>query len=232
MIRNKESNMKVAIIGDIHGCHKELVQLLDKLPADIEKIYSVGDLIDRGPESKAVVQECIDRGIICVRGNHEDMFLDFLNGTKKYSEGIFVMNGGDITIRNYGGESFEIKGIYGNSQHNSNCEIPDEHFNFMNDMPYFIETDDFILTHGGVPVWLGEEFRDNEPLSENEIMWNRGKTSSKLGKIQISGHTPVQEPHLVKGAANIDTGCFFGNKLSALILPDMEVISVKGHNSK
>ena len=221
--------MKVAIIGDIHGCHKELVELLDKLPNDIVKIYSVGDLIDRGPESKAVVQECIDRGIICVRGNHEDMFLDFLDGCKKYSEGVFIMNGGDKTIRDYGGESFEIKGIYGRSQHTSSCEIPDEHLKFMKDMPYFIETDDFILTHGGIPAWMGEEFRDNDPASENEMMWNRSRTNGELAKVQISGHTPVQEPHFVKGATNIDTGCFFGNKLSALIMPDMEIIDVKGY---
>jgi serine/threonine protein phosphatase 1 len=224
--------MKIVIIGDIHGCHKELVQLLEALPKDIEKIYSVGDLIDRGPESKKVVQECIDRGIICVRGNHEDMFLDFLDGCKRYSEGIFIQNGGGKTIRDYGGESFEIKGMYGSSNHTSNCEVPDNHLKFMKAMPYFIETDDFILTHGGVPEWMGEDFRDKEPGSEVELMWNRGRTHGDLGKVQISGHTPVQEPHLVKGAINIDTGCIFGNKLSALILPSMEVISVKGHNSQ
>lgn len=225
--------MKVATIGDIHGCHKQLIELLDKLPSDIEKIYSVGDLIDRGPESKAVVQECIDREIVCVRGNHEDMFLDFINGSKKYSENIFTMNGGDSTLVSYQpNESIIKKDVNGVLLEISGIDIPDDHFEFMNNMPYFIETDDFILTHGGVPAWMGEDFRDKDPASENELMWNRGKTNSDLGKVQISGHTPVQEPHFIKGAINIDTGCFFGNKLSALILPDMEIISVNGHNSK
>lgn len=222
--------MKVAIIGDIHGCHKQLIELLDKLPADIEKIYSVGDLIDRGPESKAVVQECIDREIICVRGNHEDMFLDVITGSKKYGESIFTMNGGDTTLESYQiGEITTKHDFKGTSLEIVSIDIPDEHFKFMNDMPYFIETDDFIFTHGGVPSWMGEEFRDTDPASENELMWNRGKTNGELGKIQISGHIPVQEPHLIKGAANIDTGCFFGNKLSALILPDMEIVCVEGH---
>ena len=80
---------KSVIIGDIHGSINTFRELLDKLPDDIDQIYTVGDLIDRGAGVKEVVQECLDRNIISVRGNHEDMFLDYIRKTNEYDRGVF-----------------------------------------------------------------------------------------------------------------------------------------------
>ena len=211
--------MKVAIIGDIHGCYEELIILLDKLPKGVERIYSVGDLIDRGQDSKAVVQECINRDIICVKGNHEDMFIDYIAKRGKYDRGLFEINGGIATLESY-------------SNGDKLIDIPDSHLEFMLNMPDYIETDDFILSHAGIVSHIEKTFRDCSERSKQELIWDRTNKSNNLGKIQVFGHTPVQEVQIKQSAINIDTGCFAGNKLSALILPDIEIIDVKGYTKR
>ncbi len=226
--------MKVAVIGDIHGNLEKLVALLEKLPEDVKRIYSVGDLIDRGSDSKGVVQLCIDRDIKAVRGNHEDMFLDILNGTKEYDNGTFEMNGGDKTIESYGGTCIRTDAGYGYSNYVSECEIPEDHKKYIESMPIFIETDDFILSHAGIhPMRVGgygvEKWDSGSDKSNMDLMWNRdGLANTK--KLQIIGHTPQNEVAFKKigedvKSVNVDTGCAYGNKLSALILPTMEIVS-------
>lgn len=219
--------MHSVVIGDIHGLHKELLELLEKLPANIGQIYTTGDLIDRGPDSDKVVQECIDRGIISVKGNHEDMMISYLIDDGKYDCGIFEMNGGIATIKSYTNKNGEI-------------DVPDSHLEYMLNMPYYVETDDFILSHAGVPGHVEKTFRDCSPMSQSELMWDRTYKSKDLGKLQVFGHTPKREVDFLKKwdplnekqnivGINVDTaGCFPGGKLSAIILPTMEAISVKG----
>ena len=213
---------KIAIIGDIHGCLKEFLELLKKLPADIEQVYTVGDLIDRGPDSKEVVQECIDRKIICCKGNHEDMMISYIGERGEYDPGIFEMNGGIATLESY-------------SNGDKVVSIPDSHLEFMINMPYYIETDDFILSHAGVASHIEKTFRDCSTRSQSELMWDRTSKSKDLKKIQIFGHTPVKEvsflekwnvldeKHDIVGA-NIDTCCFHTGHLSAILIPSLEVI--------
>lgn len=90
------------IIGDVHGCAKSLERLLEKMPED-GQIFSTGDLIDRGPDSKKVISLCIQRRIRSVMGNHEHMFLDYIDGAPYYGKGTYLMNGGNKTIEDYNG---------------------------------------------------------------------------------------------------------------------------------
>jgi len=208
---------KIAIIGDIHGCHQTLLTLLDKIDeyGDVNKIYTVGDLIDRGPSSKHVVQEVIDRKIQPVMGNHEDMFMNFMNDVDGYT---FFMNGGQKTIESYGDRE----------------DIPQEHIDFLSNLPYFIETEDFILSHAGVSTMIkksGHNWRGGDFMAKQELLWNRDNTAT-MEKLQIFGHTPKDEVHKINRngetiAVNLDTGCVLGYSLSALILPTLDIIQVK-----
>lgn len=219
---------KTAIIGDIHGCNDQLLELLDKLPKDIDQIYTTGDLIDRGPDSKGVVQTCIDRKIKCVQGNHESMFLDFVLNKGVYQRGLFEMNGGTQTLKSY---------MTKEDDHEVEVDIPESHLTFLINAPYYIETDDFVLTHAGITVEARETFRDMSQESKDAVMWNRGSISGGLKKLQVFGHSIVEEAHFISCAVdgvktciavNVDTGCFTGKKLTALLLPSMETISVEG----
>jgi serine/threonine protein phosphatase 1 len=70
-----ENSKKIAVIGDIHGCIGPLKDIYEKIVKYTNEVYSVGDLIDRGKNSKEVIQFCIDNKISPVKGNHEDMML-------------------------------------------------------------------------------------------------------------------------------------------------------------
>ena len=226
------------VIGDIHGCVDALQRLLDALPDDIEQIYSVGDLVDRGPDSKGVVQLCMDNNIKAVRGNHEDMFLDFLDGSKEYDESIFEMNGGDKTIESYGGSCVRVNAGWGCTDYHSECILPDDHREYLESMPIYIETEDFILSHAGIhPMRATGEFGvgkwdDETDKSNMDLMWNRLELAV-MDKIQIVGHTPDHEVQYVKkldelAAINIDTACgkIEGAKLTAILMPSREIIQV------
>src|ERR1044072_2157129 len=97
------------IIGDVHGCWKTLWNLLIKIrgrtnedllfgPKVAERLVFVGDLIDRGPSSKSVIDFVRRYNVPCVRGNHEDMWLNKYN---QYESGIWVRNGGNTTLVSY-----------------------------------------------------------------------------------------------------------------------------------
>ena len=94
------------IIGDVHGCYDTLVALLDKLPDD--DVCFVGDLIDRGPKSKDVVELVKNGDYFCVLGNHEDMAIDQTIRWKseshhpRYFQDMWLNNGGITAIESYG----------------------------------------------------------------------------------------------------------------------------------
>lgn len=206
---------KIAIIGDIHGQINEFRKILDKLPTDVEQIYTVGDIIDRGDGIKEVVQECIDRDIISVRGNHEDMFLDYISNTKKYDKAVFELNGGMETLDSY------VE------------DVPDSHLNYFMNMPYYVETTEFILSHAGVSSYIEETFRDNSEESNMELMWHRGRKSTCLGKFQVFGHNTIKYVKIAyqgKGKpihVNIDSGCSDRGLLTAVVLPSRELIQAR-----
>ena len=204
----------MVVIGDIHGCLKSLKKLLSILPKDAE-LYSVGDLIDRGADSKGVVSLCIDRGIKPVMGNHEHLFIDYLEKTGIYGRGIFFVNGGNATLKSYG------------------MSVPSEHLDFLTSLPLCIETEHFILSHAGLhpTKTMKEACNINEEIRMN-ILWNRG-TLADLHKLQIIGHTPQKKPMeiLNKGKVvglSIDTGCVYPSlgKLTAISFPKREIFQV------
>jgi len=204
----------LVVIGDIHGCIKSLENLLEKIP-DAREIYSTGDLIDRGPDPPAVVSLCIERGIKPVMGNHEHMFLDYIDNTGVYERGLFLMNGGASTLASYG-ES-----------------LNEEHLDFMRSLPLYIETDHFILSHAGVHERKTlkeacEPGREARP----HILWNRYGLAD-IGKLQIVGHNVKKEVTMINGdrgliGISLDTGCVYPHfgKLSAMSFPDMNLVQV------
>ena len=207
------------VIGDIHGCAETFMDLLSRLPDSIEQIYTVGDLIDRGPDSYKVVQACIDRKIKCVKGNHEDMFINYLTKEDRYDRGIFETNGGEATLRSY------------------KDGVPDNHLEFFLNMPTLIETNDFILTHAGVAVEIENEFRSTRSDIKDSLMWDRGMKTRTLGKLQIHGHTPNEYPRVKREGdeivvVNVDTGCAFDRRLTAVLLPSLTFIQVLNMKDK
>jgi len=99
----------IIVIGDVHGCYKSLMALIEQLPKD-EKICFVGDLMDRGPRSRQAIEFVKSGEYDCVKGNHEDMMVNdlyFQEGHLKVDyAGGFVSNGGLATLESY--KTYEV----------------------------------------------------------------------------------------------------------------------------
>jgi calcineurin-like phosphoesterase family protein len=223
-------------IGDVHGCIKtlkELVQqicIIDKNP----KLYFVGDLIDRGPDSKAVIDYIIDLNIsgvesMSVRGNHEEMLINAYLHNQRITDTDWCLNGASNTIK-----SFNV-----NADLNKRVKdlIPEAYFQYIITLPYFIELPDYIIVHAGL------NFRISNPLTDFKTMiWTREEQYNKVlakGKRIIHGHSPIPLEKLkcklelgLPDVINIDTGCVYiqhkelGN-LTAINAETLDLISVK-----
>ncbi|MCJ8277615.1 MAG: serine/threonine protein phosphatase, partial [Bdellovibrionales bacterium] len=94
---------RIFAIGDIHGCAEELNKLISLLPLNSEDtLVFLGDYIDRGPNSKKVVDIILDLkknyNVICLKGNHEAMINEFIDDPSSPQAGLFIMNGGSSTL--------------------------------------------------------------------------------------------------------------------------------------
>lgn len=197
-------------IGDIHGYFKLLKGLISKLDlkADDELIF-LGDYIDRGPNSKKVIDFLIklskSYNCIFLRGNHESMMENALKDKRQMP--IWLFNGGQSTYESYGG--FE--------------KILETHGEFFNALkPYYL-TEQYLFVHAGLRPGVALKNQ-----TENDLYWIREEFILKKTTIPqkiIYGHTPVNvssSPYDDK--IGIDTGCAYGGKLTALKLPEEQLI--------
>lgn len=214
------NSQKYIAIGDIHGCAASLKALVDQLQSYRDRTFIfVGDYIDRGPSSKEVVDFLIDfqQEVECIflRGNHEQMMLNALNGSDKQ---LWLMNGGRTTIKSYekNGEQFEL---------------PDEHRAFYESLELYYETPDYFFVHAGVnPSQTIKQALQDERSRQNFI-WERSHLNSyqtKWEKTVVFGHTPRPHPIREENMIGIDTGCVYDRagygRLTAVSLPEEEFI--------
>lgn len=208
----------IFVIGDIHGCCKELYELLhDKIKFGPEDtLIFLGDYIDRGEENKSVLDLLIrlkhnHKNSIFLRGNHEQMLLDFIENPS--AGDIWLYNGGYKTL-----EEFKADSGY---------DIPDEYVKFLESTRFYFQDNDYFFCHAGVPnkelskitaadyqdlLWIRDEFLNNQMMWEKKI---------------IHGHTPEKEVEFKDNRINIDTGCVFAGKLTCLELPSEKIYQVE-----
>ncbi len=206
-------------IGDVHGCAYELRQLLNKLPLTPEStVVFLGDYIDRGGHSKDVVDTILDLqkqcNVVCLMGNHEAMFFNFLDNPGTERAGLFIVNGGSATLASYADD-------------HGNYAFPEEHLKFFRSLRLFYEDEHHYFVHAGVPEMPLSEI--DPAVHGKKMIWIRGaflKSDYDWGKVIVHGHTPVAEVELRRNRINVDTGCVFMRSLSAVALPGQQVFSV------
>jgi serine/threonine protein phosphatase 1 len=197
----EKGDSRLLAVGDIHGCLDHLENLLDKVrPVTADRIVFLGDYVDRGPESRGVIEYLIDfarrfPATVFLKGNHEQMFLDFLSGRDRLT---FLINGGTATLDSYRKEA--------------GSHIPGEHREFLQRLVPFYETDRFIFVHAGL--------RPGLPLhkqSEEDFLWIREdflNSDFDWGKTIVYGHTPGREPFFGHHRIGVDTGAVYGRMLT------------------
>ncbi|MDD3569354.1 MAG: metallophosphoesterase family protein [Bacteroidales bacterium] len=178
--------MATYVVGDTHGCLQSLRFLLEHRIgiSRSDTVILLGDLVDRGPRSAQLIDYILllqDQGfnILSVRGNHDQMLLDAANSRAHYTQ--WLQNGGISTLRSYEdfmGESFLFPE-----------GIPSIHTSFLNQLPYHLAIDRFMLVHGGI-----NPYHDN-PLNDTEsLLWGRmGELPNDFmpNTIFLYGHIPT-----------------------------------------
>jgi len=202
---------RIFVIGDIHGCKAMLLGLLDviRYEPSQDRLLFVGDYIDRGPDSKGVVDlilelKALSQGKVeCVLGNHEALLLDVIWG---FGLELYLYNGGGATLKSYGT----------NPRFQDVSWLPDTHREFFTGLLPYIDLGDFLIVHAGL--------LPGRPLEEQaleDLLWIREPfiySDFDFKKRIIFGHTPFREPLVMKNKVGIDTGAVYGNKLTALEL--------------
>ena len=100
------SNERTIVISDVHGCYDELTQLLERCcyHPSMDQLILLGDYVDRGPMSKQTIGyviQLVKGGAIALRGNHDQMFLDFINSDDRQVAQQYIANGGLSTLNTY-----------------------------------------------------------------------------------------------------------------------------------
>ena len=124
------------VIGDLHGHYQGLVQLLDAIsPTAEDKIYFLGDLIDRGPQSSQVVDFVKENSYPCLLGNHEHMLIKILTDKNASTPSVqgWLYSGGQATLASYKGG-----------------KIPPEHLEWFQSLPLYLDLGDIFLVHAGI----------------------------------------------------------------------------------
>lgn len=192
---------RLLAIGDIHGCRDQLGALLDQVrPTLDDQVVFLGDYVDRGPDSAGVIEDLIAFGTrfpqtIFLRGNHEQMLVDFLDGE---DPAMFLLNGGMQTL-----DSYQARG---------ESPVPDHHRAFLDRLRNYHVTEAHIFVHAGLRPGLRLEDQ-----AVADLLWIRGDfiaSAENWGKTVVYGHTPLEEPYLAEHRIGLDTGCVYGRYLT------------------
>ena len=201
------TDSRTIVIPDIHGCcltFRHLIFEVVRLEIN-DSLYLLGDMIDRGPDSKGVIDTILELqesgyDVRAIRGNHEQMLLTSVNASFYTDRALWLANGGCETMESYGVSEPEELG---------------ELIQYLETLPLYRITDSHIFVHAGL------DFSLNDPFSGEEAMlWKRsgGVNKAKLGgRVLVSGHTPLTLAKIRRslGTSHIrlDNGCVQGNTL-------------------
>jgi serine/threonine protein phosphatase 1 len=219
----------VYAIGDVHGCLQQLAELEDRIAADAagldgEKwLVTVGDYVDRGPASAAVLDRVMGPGPdgfrrFALMGNHEQMMLDFLANPAAHA--YWLDEGGLETLRSYGME-MDYPPLRSQSATLAalDAHIPPAHREFLAQLPVCLTLPGWMFVHAGI--------RPGIPLAaqtDEDLIWIRGPflTSQLTGGLRVvHGHTPGDDIVMTPHRIDVDTHCFKTGRLSAVrVTPD------------
>ncbi|MCW3835482.1 metallophosphoesterase family protein [Sphingomonas canadensis] len=230
---------RIYAIGDIHGRADLLDQLLDAVGqddaarprADTELVF-LGDLIDRGPDSAAVVRrvrELCRAGVArLLKGNHEEVFVNAAFGDARCARGVMGL-GGVATLKSYGiSEDQARNGSFDDLSRLISRRVPQDDIAFLDGAEDMIVIGDYLFVHAGI--------RPGVPLEEqkgNDLRWIREsflKSGADHGLMVIHGHSITPDVEEMPNRIGVDTGAFFSGKLSAIGLEGAArwVVSVQG----
>ena len=218
------SDVVVYAVGDVHGRLDLLLQIENKIKADIRSrqpqqsiLVMLGDYVDRGPSSSGVIERLTRREPICnqevfLRGNHEQVLLDFLDDPKILEA--WSNFGGLETLYAYG-----LKPKLPLSaetciqlQDDFRKALPPHHLDFLAATQLSFETPTHFFVHAGI-----DPRRKLSAQYPEDLLWIRStflNSNRKFEKIVVHGHTPESAPQIRKNRIGVDTGAFATGRLT------------------
>lgn len=225
------------VIPDIHGCLRSLRSLVEThiVPAKDDRIYFLGDFVDRGPDSRGVLDyvmglQAQGYAIVALKGNHEEFFVKAWDEEKELKSFLFFKqtNKSRAQWLKHGGveamESFGTENL---------LDIPAHYIEWMRNLPLYHELEKFVLVHAGLNFDIPDPFQDTQTM-----LWVREfkVRSYKIGYRRVlHGHVPVSLDFIdltIKSSSypfiDLDNGCYMNNRsgfgnLLALELGSMEL---------
>ena len=220
-------------VGDIHGHLDQLLAAHALIAEDRVRtgnpdgpIMHLGDLVDRGPDAKGVIQYLID-GIeasedwVVICGNHDRLFSDFLEGgdgthprLRKGLNWHHERMGGKDTLASYGlrRKLIERDAAF---RERARDKVPEAHRAFLIGLPLWHREEDVIFVHAGIRPGFPMDAQDEDDLMwiRDDFLWHVNDHEALI----VHGHTPVDEPTHYGNRLNIDTGAGWGNDLIPVV---------------
>jgi serine/threonine protein phosphatase 1 len=241
--------MSTYVIGDLHGRRAQLGALLELIPRDAERdtLVFLGDLVDRGPDIPGLVGDVLALAaehparVVCLRGNHEQMLLDFVdNGDLLW---LHTAVGSESTIEQYTGARPVIRTEqdFLTVRETFTAAVPEAHLEFFRRLPCWHEDDYALYVHAGLKD--GKHPRDTPT---HTLLWTRDPNFFKHyhGKPCVFGHTPTpllplrgrigrHGIYIAHSAIGLDTGYSDQSPLSCLQFPDLNLFQAfpDGHTA-
>lgn len=226
-------NQRVYAVGDIHGCLSETKELLLKIKTDNDyrddrKTYIIflGDLVDRGADSKGVIEYLKNFPFnfaepLFIKGNHEEMLVRSLSGEPHLLQD-WLNYGGFACAESYGIDRSRLLGLSPDAQQAILLSaIPDSHITFLDSFLESVQFGDFLFVHAGI--------RPGIPISHqdaSEMRWIRKPfldCNDDHGFIVVHGHTISEDIEIHSNRIGIDTGVYKTGRLSAICVEDDHV---------
>lgn len=203
---------RTIVVGDIHGCYDELVDLLEVVRfSGNDRLISVGDLITKGPKNREVLDRFMSEpNFLAVIGNH------------------------DLALRRrWNGEKLKLK----DSQKPTHKELKKDkqhYVTYLNALPFSIDLGTHLVVHAGIRPGVALHSQTTEDMTELRSLGpNRASRNGPPWyedydgeKVVLFGHWPSDKPRRGRKAIGLDTGCVYGHQLTAYIIETEELVSV------
>lgn len=214
------------VVGDVHGrcdLFEELRHAIEQDDLDRGDIDStvvlLGDLVDRGPDSRGVVANArewqANRKMRCLAGNHEEMFLESFDDTDVLRH--FIKHGGRETILSYGITRERLRSAtLDELQEDLKALVPQEHRNFLQSFEDIILAGDYAFVHAGI-----DPSRPIDQQQRSDLLWIRERflrSIEPMSHVVVHGHTIFEDIEDRGHRIGIDTGAFRTGVLTALVL--------------
>ena len=223
------------VIGDIHGrldLLEAMIEAIEEYDRDHPGVEStvifLGDLIDRGPDSRGVIKAVMKwsrtRKVRTLAGNHEEMFLDSFEDEKVLRH--FMKHGGRETIFSYGLEPKDFrKASVRELQKALHRLVPDKHRKFLEGLEDIIIAGDYVFVHAGL-----NPKRAIDDQKRSDLRWIRERFlqhREPFSHVVVHGHTIFEEIETTEHRIGIDTGAFRTGRLTALVLENDSRITLQ-----